>query len=147
VLLGEDLGWRHERDLQAVLHCDQRRQQRNDRFPRADVTLEKTIHRTRPLHIVHDLLERTLLAIRQLERQNAPGRVANPVVHRDHHRLAFRHCRLAPGHHAHLKHECLFEYQSPLPRCREPIQLVEGRVLRRKMGGVERRIPRRELQA
>ena len=76
MLLGEDLGRRHERDLQAVLHRDQRRQQRDDRLAGADVALQQPVHRLRPLQVVDDLLQRLLLPGGQPERQHraAPTR-------------------------------------------------------------------------
>ena len=48
VLRGQDLGRRHERHLQAVLHRDDRRQQRDDRLAGADVALQQPVHRLRP---------------------------------------------------------------------------------------------------
>ena len=80
VLLGQDLGRRHERDLQAVLHRDQRGQQRHDRLAGADVALQQTIHRLRPLQVVDDLLQRRPLSGGELEWQHAPRRIANPIV-------------------------------------------------------------------
>ena len=62
VLLGEDLGRRHERDLQAVLHRDQRGEQRDDRLAGADVALQQPIHRVRPLQVVDDFLQRRAAA-------------------------------------------------------------------------------------
>ena len=56
VLLGEDLGRRHERHLQAVLHRHERREQRDDRLAGADVALQQPVHRRGPLHVVDDLL-------------------------------------------------------------------------------------------
>ena len=64
VLLGEDLGRRHEGHLQAVLHRDERRQQRHDRLAGADVALQQPVHRVRPLQVVDDLLERLASARR-----------------------------------------------------------------------------------
>ena len=55
VLLGQDLGRRHERDLEAVLHRDERRHQRDDGLARADVALQQPVHRLRPLHVGDDL--------------------------------------------------------------------------------------------
>ncbi len=84
VLLGQNLGRRHERDLQAIFHRDQRRQQRDDGLPCPDVALEQAIHRLRPLQVVHDFLERRALARRQLERQHAARGIADPIVHVNH---------------------------------------------------------------
>ena len=88
VLLGEDLGRRHERDLQTVLHRDERRQQRHDRLAGPDVALQQPVHRLRPLHVLDDLFQRRPLAVRQLERQHAARRLANAIVHEN--RFGFR---------------------------------------------------------
>ena len=76
MLLRQNLGRRHERHLQAVLHRDERRQQRHDRLARADVALQQPVHRLRPLHVVDDLLQRAALPFGQPERQDlaAPTR-------------------------------------------------------------------------
>ena len=71
MLLGQDLGRRHERHLQAVLHRDERREQRDDGLAGADVALQQPVHRLRPLQVVDDLLERLLLPGGQPERQHA----------------------------------------------------------------------------
>ena len=62
VLIGQNLGRRHERDLQTVLHRDERRQQRDDRLARADVALQQPVHRLRLLQVVDDLPERRAAA-------------------------------------------------------------------------------------
>ncbi len=71
VLLGEDLGRRHERDLEAVLHRDERGHQRDDGLARADVPLQQPVHRVRPLHVADDLGDDLLLIAGQPERQHA----------------------------------------------------------------------------
>jgi hypothetical protein len=58
VLLGQDLGRRHEGHLQAVLHRHERGEQRDDRLAGADVALQQPVHRLRTLQVVHDFLER-----------------------------------------------------------------------------------------
>ena len=114
VLLGQDLGRRHERHLQAVLHRDERRQQRDDRLARADVALQQPVHRLRPLQVVDDLLQRLPLPGGQPERQHAPRRLADAIVDANRRRLPLRRGRLPPRQHAHLKQKRLLEDQ---PRC------------------------------
>ena len=58
VLVRQDLGRRHERDLKAVLHRDDRREQRDDGLAGADVALQQPVHRLGPLHVGHDLAQR-----------------------------------------------------------------------------------------
>ena len=147
MLLGEDLGWRHERDLQPVLHRDERRQQRDDGFACPDVALQQPVHRVRPLQIVDDLLERLPLPRRQPERQHLTRRLANPIVHRDELRFPLGRGRPAPREHAGLEQKRLFEDQAPLRRRLEPVERVERHVGGRKMRGEERGAARRQLEA
>ena len=69
VLLGEELGRRHERGLGTRCDRDPRRERGDDGLPRPDVALEKPRHRDRPPHICADLGEGLLLAVRERERQ------------------------------------------------------------------------------
>ena len=146
VLLGQDFGRRHERDLEAVLHRDQRREQRDDRLPRPDVALQQPVHRLRTLQVVDDFLERLPLAAGELERQHAPRRLADAIVHRRHDGLALGRGRPPPRRDARLKQKRLFEDQPPLRRRREPVQLVDRRVGRRKVRREQRRAPRRHIE-
>ena len=123
VLLGQDLGRRHERHLQAVLHRDQRGQQRDDGLAGADVPLQQPVHRLRPLQVVDDLLQRLLLPRRSAgtaarARADSRMRSSTRIV------TGFRSAAAdsAPRQHAHLKEERLFEDQPPLRRRREPVQ-------------------------
>jgi hypothetical protein len=90
VLLCQDFCRRHERHLQAVLHGDQRRQQRHDRLAGADIALQQAIHRRRALHVFDDLLQRAALPIGEPERQDGARRLANPIVDMDRTRLRSR---------------------------------------------------------
>ena len=125
MLLGENLGRRHEGDLQSVFHLDDGRQQRNYCFTCADVPLEEPVHRLRPLQIVDDFLQRLLLAVGQAERQHTARRLADAIVdaHRD--RFALARGKPAPRDDAHLKEKRFLEDQPPLRRRREEIQRVE----------------------
>ena len=55
VLLGQQLGRRHERRLVAVLDRHQRREQRDDRLAAADVALHQPMQRMRLRHVGEDL--------------------------------------------------------------------------------------------
>ena len=88
VLLGEDFGRRHERDLKAVLHRHQRRHQRHDGLAGTDVPLQQPVHRLRPLHVLDDLGDHLLLIAGELERQDAPRRLADVVGDDDRPRLS-----------------------------------------------------------
>ncbi len=61
VLGGEDLGGRHERDLEAVFDGDERGLDGYDGLARADVALEKAAHGLRLAHVGGDLSEDSLL--------------------------------------------------------------------------------------
>ena len=145
VLLGQNLGRRHERHLQAVLHRDERGQQRDDRLAGADVALQQPVHRLRPLQVVDDLLQRLLLARRSAgtaARARADSRMRSST--RIGAGLLLGRGGLPPRQHAHLKEERLLEDQPALRGRREAVQRVERRVGRRKMRGEERRVPRRQ---
>ena len=145
VLLREDLGRRHERHLQTVLHRDQRREQRDDRLAGADVPLQQPVHRPRLLQIVDDFLQRVLLTVGQLERQHRARRVADAIVDANRQRLLLGRRGVAARQHAHLKDEGFLENQTPLRRGRERVQRLDRQVGGRKVcghqGGVARRQP------
>ena len=69
MLLGENLGRRHDGDLRAVFHRLQRRKRRNDRLAAADVALQQPLHRIRLREVGFDLRSRALLGARKRERQ------------------------------------------------------------------------------
>jgi hypothetical protein len=96
MLVRQDFRGRHERDLQAVLHRDDGRQQRDDGLPCPDVPLEQSMHRRRQTHVVDDLLDRLTLSWRQLEGQDPCGRLANPVINRRHPRLGLHAALVSP---------------------------------------------------
>src|SRR6185437_2020234 len=64
MLLGEDLGRRHERDLPAALDRLQRGERGDDRLAGADVALQQPLHRHRALEVVGDLAPDALLRAR-----------------------------------------------------------------------------------
>ena len=119
VLLGEDLGRRHERDLEAVLHRHHRRQQRDDRLAGADVALQQPLHRPRLLHVGDDLGERLALPVGQLERQHRARALADAIVDRRHQRLAHLRVLVPAQREPGLEDEEVLEDQPPLRRRRE----------------------------
>src|SRR5712664_190897 len=66
MLLRQDLGRRHERDLISVFNRDDSGLKRDNRLARADIALEQPAHRKGRLHVGGDFLEHALLR---------PGRV------------------------------------------------------------------------
>ena len=116
VLLGENLGRRHERYLEAVLHGDERRHQRDDGLAGTDVALQQPVHRMRALHVADDLADDLLLVAGQLERQHAARRFADLVGDDD---GAGLHLGAGPPlsqHQAALEEEELLEDQAALRR-------------------------------
>ena len=63
-LFGEQLGRRHDRRLIAVLHREQRGEQRDDGLSAADVALEQTLHAAVAAHVGEDLADGTAPARR-----------------------------------------------------------------------------------
>ena len=133
VLLGENLGRRHERHLQAVLHRDERREQRHDRLARADVALQQPVHRRRPLHVVDDLLQRAPLSFGQLERQNAARRFADAIVDLDRRAASTRAPPRACASSARAETERTLRRSAGPARAFESVQPIRRRVRRRKM--------------
>src|SRR2546430_740814 len=113
-------------------------------FPRTHVARQQTIHRLRPLQIVHDFLQPLLLPRRQAERENAPRRIANAIVNLNLDRLALGRRRAASRQHAHLEQKRFFEDQPALRRHLEAVQRLERRVSRWKMRSEQRRAPPRQ---
>ena len=93
VLLGEDLGRRHEDGLHVVLDRAQDRVQRDDGLARADLPHQQPLHRARPARSRVEHGDRRALVAGQLERQQlvapAPVSAGGAVEHR-------RAARLAP---------------------------------------------------
>jgi hypothetical protein len=72
VLLGEDLGRRHQRPLMALLDRAQERVEGDGRLSGAHVALQQTLHRRRGREVAVDLGDRALLLGGQRERQCRP---------------------------------------------------------------------------
>ena len=146
MLLGQNFGRCHERDLQVVLHRHDGREERHDRLPGSDVALQQPVHRLRALHVLDDVLQRLSLTAGQLERQHAPRRLANAVVHLHRLRLPLGGRRPPARDEPDLEQKRLFEDQPVLRGRRKAIQQIERRILRRKMRGQERGVSRGQVQ-
>jgi len=109
MLLGEDLGRRHERGLVPVLDREERGAERDRRLAAPDVALEEPVHRLGLAHVEGDLLDGALL-----RRGQRPGQL----------RLDSRDGRIAgaegdPG----------LDLHPPTPQCQPELdekQLLEG---------------------
>ncbi len=71
MLLGQQLGRRHDGGLEAPGSRDHGSHRGDHRLPRADVTLQQPVHRHVRREIGDDLSERALLRSRQRERQGS----------------------------------------------------------------------------
>ena len=80
MLLRQNLGRRHERDLIAVFDSDDRGLESDNRFARADIALQQTPHRVRRLHVGRNLLEYALLRRRRMKGQNLLDRLPRGIV-------------------------------------------------------------------
>ncbi len=138
VLLGEDFGGRHERDLLPVLHREHRREHGNDRLAGTDVALQQAVHRMRALHVVGDLLQRHALTRREAKRQHGPQRVADAIVHTRHQRLALGLGLPLAQQQPHLEAEELLEDQTPLRGRPIGVERVERRAGRGEVHLLER---------
>ena len=134
MLLGEELGRGHERDLQTVLEGHEGGQQGDDGLAAPHVALQEAIHGMGAAQVADDGAQRPLLPRRQPERQHREGRAADAIVHPDEVRLALP----GPGLPAHLEGQAeekqLFQNQSHLRRGTEPVEQGDGGAGRRKMG-------------
>src|SRR3989442_279946 len=74
VLLGEELGRRHERGLMTRLDHGEGREERHQRLAAADVSLEQSSHRMGPREILLDLGEGPFLRARRAEREPSAER-------------------------------------------------------------------------
>ena len=141
MLLRQDLGRRHEGHLEAVLHRDERRQQRDDRLAGADVALQQPVHRLRPLHVVDDLADRLLLVARQLERQHPPRRLADGVGHHDRARACDRPRARAAAARSRAGRERTPRRSAGAAPATKRVQLRDRRPFRREVHVVERGAP------
>ena len=69
VLLGEQLGRRHDRRLVAVLRGEQHREERHDRLAGPHVAHQQTVHPQGRRHVFGDLADGVPLVAGELERQ------------------------------------------------------------------------------
>ena len=67
MLPGQNLGWSHQRALEAVANHLHQRRRRHCRFARTHIALEQPGHRERAAQIVEDLPNHPLLCPRQRE--------------------------------------------------------------------------------
>ena len=77
MLLGEQLRRRHDRRLEAVLHREQRAEQRHDRLAAADVALQQALHAAVAAHVGEDLAQHARLRAGERERQRLAERVVS----------------------------------------------------------------------
>ncbi len=139
VLLGEDLGRRHQRHLEAVLHRHERGQRGDDGLAGSDIALQQPLHRPGPLQVGDDVAQRRPLPLGQFERQPRPRPVPQLVGHGDDVRLAHRGVLPAAQRQAGLVDEEVLEDQPALGRRGEAVERLDVAVGIGKMGQPQRR--------
>jgi hypothetical protein len=125
VLFGEDLGRRHDRHLEPVLHRHHRGDECHHRLARSDVALQQPLHRPRPLHVGDDVAQRRPLPVGELERQHGAGAVAHRVVDGDDVRLTDGGVLPAAQRQAGLIDEEVLEDEPLLGRRAERVQRLD----------------------
>ena len=80
MLLRENFGGRHERDLASVFNRDDCGFEGDNRFAGADIALKQTAHGIRLLHVGGDFFQYALLCRGRMKGQNLLDGVARPVV-------------------------------------------------------------------
>jgi hypothetical protein len=141
VLVGENLRRRHEGNLQAILHRDQRGHQRHNRLSGPHVPLEKAIHRLRTLHVGNNFANRRFLISRELERQHGAHGLSRGIRDDNRARLALGVGASPPQHSPELEQKELFEDQTKVRRRSKCIQLIDRQSGRREMHLPERLTP------
>ena len=131
VLLRQDFGRRHERDLQPVLERDQRREQRDDGLADADVALEEAVHRLGARHVARRFRATRLSVRRSGERQYRARGLADAIVDDRHERLALGFSARRPSATPSLEEEELFEDQPHLRGAAERVQQLRRSSSRR----------------
>ena len=129
VLLGQQFGRRHERDLIAAVERGQRGEERHDGLPGPHVALHEAVHGMRRGHVAEDRRDHGLLRRGEAERQH----VGNPAHERPGHagQAGFPHAAAPAQRHAELQMEQLVEHHGTVCRRTEIVQLRHVGVQRR----------------
>ena len=114
MLFGEQLGGRHHRHLEAVLHGHHGGQERHDRLAGPHIALQQALHRPAALHVGDDVAHGFPLPRRQAERQHLTHPLPQGVVDGDDMGLLHRGVFAAPERQARLVDEEVFEDDAPL---------------------------------
>ncbi len=125
VLLGQDLGGRHQGRLPAVLDHDHHREEGHEGLARAHVALDEAVHGVGRAQVVRDLPDDPPLRPRQREGQDPLHRLAGGVADLEGGALALgAHAAPAPGE-AELEEQQLLEDEPHVPRRAEGVQQLE----------------------
>ena len=110
MLRGKDLRRRHERGLKAVFCRGKHQRRRNNGFARADVALQKAVHRLALFHVVHRLSNGSFLRVSQLKGERTDKKGSEVVMYNDVGSLLV----LSPEQkHTRLQNKKLFKNQPP----------------------------------
>ncbi len=150
VLLGQDLGRRHQRALPAGVDGDAGGERGHHRLAGADVALQQAMHRQRPRQVGGDLVGDAALRLGQAKRQVAQQRVVAAAADRRERRRALRLALALGLQLRQLLRQQLVELEAlpgrmravferlgvePRRRLVQPAQgLAQGRQVRRQQG-------------
>ena len=110
MLRGKDLRRRHERGLKAVFCRGKHQRRRNNGFARADVALNKAVHRLTLFHVVHCLSNGSFLRVRQLKGERTDEKGSEVVMYND---IVFLLVFSSQPEHTRLQNKKLFKNQPP----------------------------------
>ena len=115
VLLGQDLGGRHQRALPALVHRDGGGERGHHRLARADVALQQAVHRDLALQVERDLFDHAALRGGQTEGQGGQQLLLQATRLHAEARCALQRALVLGLQLRELLRQQLFELE-PLPR-------------------------------
>src|SRR5215468_4045191 len=124
MLLCQNFGWRHQRDLISVFHGNDRGFEGNDRLPRSDVSLQQAAHGKWFLHIRSDFFKHAFLRRSRMKRQNLFYCFAGSVIQTECD-SSLRFLLAALEFKSHLYEKKLLEDKPNVRGCPRRLQIVE----------------------
>ncbi len=125
MLLGQDFGGRHERNLESIFHRNDGRFEGHDSLARSDIALQQAAHGDRFFHVGRNFLEHALLRGGGMERQDLLDRFAGTIVQAE--RDSGLRLLLPPFElEAQLEKEKLFKNQPDVGWSTEGLQVLKA---------------------
>ena len=145
MLLSQQLGWRHHRDLEPGLDRGQRRRRRDHGLAAADIALHQPLHRMSFLQVGKYFLQHPALGTRERKRQLLEQLLHQRAPSADQWCLIGLHLR-APTQQAQVECQQLLERQSLLRRVLSAFKRNHVHARRRAVYQQHRLLQRRQLQ-